>query len=132
MMRRTKVACVVLAAFLLVAAVALALAIALYPDIPTAADAEEATAVLSYLTSQYAFPAATYCGPGRYRTTLTVYGVVAPKEQERIADLLRTVRGTRGWRPVELRFYEEEVLEQLGNGVTQRGREIRLRTISID
>ncbi|MHC4971298.1 MAG: hypothetical protein ACYTG3_03110 [Planctomycetota bacterium] len=132
MTRRTKIACAILAAVLVLAVVALAVASVLYFDIATAEDAEEADAVLLYLRSQYAFPAATYHRPGSSQTTLFIYGVAAPKEQDRIADLLRTVKDTRGWKPVELRFYEKQVLEDLGNGLTQRGRENRLRTITID
>jgi len=132
MTRHVKDACVVLAVFLLVTAVALGLIVAFSPHIPTAEDNEEARTVLSYLRSQYEFPAATWSAPGRGRTIVGVYGVVAPKEQERVADLVRNVKGSRGWKPVELRFHEKQVLEDLGDGLTQRGRETKLRTITID
>jgi len=132
MTRRTKVAWAVSAAFLVVATLVVLAAMLRFSGIATVEDAQEADAVLHHLRSHYAFPAGTYHRPGPSRTTLFVYGVVAPEEQERIADLVRTVKDTRGWKRVELRFYEKEVLEDLGDGLTQRGRETRLRTITID
>ena len=102
-----------------------------YFTIPSAEDAEEASAVLEYLTSQYDFPGATYSKPRPSRTTLDIYGVVDAAEQDRIADLVKAARHARGWKPVELRFYKEEVLHHRGS-LTERGRETKLRTITVD
>lgn len=99
--------------------------------IPSASDADESQDVFLFLTSLQKLPKPSYRKPLARITIITYYQVREKKTQDEIASLLLAEIKRREWKPVELRFMEQEILVKSGD-VTRRGKEVELRRITVN
>jgi hypothetical protein len=102
------------------------------------ASLDESAEVCRWLLQNHEFPRqggrglpAVYSSSHPALNVISIYGVVSNSEQDRIAVLLRNHLAVHDWRPIQLEFFESEVLIVQGS-MTSRGEERLVRTIRIE
>jgi hypothetical protein len=103
-----------------IAPLALALAVASVPDIPTVRDNDESLDVLNAVEAAVPLPADAVMArmASTSRRFLLVYGVEAPGTQERILSAARDARRLHSSRPVEVVFHSATVVTDGHGGAT--------------